>query len=63
MVQPGNRQAESHSFLLCEWLSVGQCVLCAEAVETMEELMVVGQTELNACKIIMNSEIGAKLCV
>ena len=38
-------------------------MLCAEAVETMEELMVVCQTELNACKIIANNEIGAKLCV
>lgn len=38
-------------------------MLGTEAVETMEELTVVGQTELNACKIIMNNEIGAQLCV
>ena len=37
-------------------------MLCAEAVGTMEELTVVGQTKFNACKTIMNNEVGAKLC-
>lgn len=60
MVQPVNRQTVTPSFL---FMSGCQCVLGTEAVETVEELTVVGQTELNACKIIMNNEIGAQLCV
>lgn len=36
-----------------------ECVPSAGAVETIEELTVVGETKLNACKTIMSNEIGA----